>query len=91
MLAKILALTATALIATTAFGADDPDIVKSYELKDGLTVHVYKDGKMAMEDKGGRGRSMKDGHIMETTDGQKIMMKGNELWRVEAVHEFHRR
>jgi hypothetical protein len=24
---------------------------------------------------------MKDGHPMETKDGQIIMMKGNEIWR----------
>ena len=43
-----------------------------------------------MEDKAGRTQNMKDGEIMETKDGEKIMMKGNELWRVERRHDIHR-
>ena len=33
---------------------------------------------MAMEDKYGRAVSMKKGTVMETKDGQKVMMHGNE-------------
>jgi hypothetical protein len=39
---------------------------------------------MAMESKVGTAVYMKEGVSMETKDGKKIMMKGNELWRVES-------
>jgi hypothetical protein len=90
MLMKIAAATASVLIATSAFAADKVNVSKSYELKDGSTVYVFKDGKMAMENKVGQVVSMKEGHTMETKDGQKIMMKGNEVWRLDDVlnHEL---
>jgi hypothetical protein len=50
-------------------------------LKDGNTVVIFKDGKMAMRDSKGRPLSMKEDHPMETKDGKVIMMRGNELWR----------
>lgn len=74
-----------ALLSLPVFAAGPEDVDKQYELKDGSTVFIYKDGKMAMEDKFGRPTSMKEGHKMETKDGQIIMMKGNELWRREAL------
>ncbi|WP_407278043.1 CopK family periplasmic copper-binding protein [Aromatoleum evansii] len=58
---------------------------KSYDLKDGSTLHVFSDGKMAMEDKYGRAYSMDQGHPMVTADGQKITMQGNEVWRLDAL------
>jgi len=56
-----------------------------FDLKDGSTVYVFKDGKMAMEDRLGRTVGMKAGHVMETKDGQKIIMVGNELARLEMI------
>jgi len=91
MLMKIAAAAASVLIATSAFAADKVNVAKSYELKDGSTVYVFKDGKMAMENKAGQVVSMKEGHAMETKDGQKIMMKGNEVWRLDdALHHDRR-
>ncbi|MCC4117697.1 periplasmic Cu(I)/Cu(II)-binding protein CopK [Aromatoleum toluclasticum] len=90
MLTKIASATAAILIATTAFAVDQGKVEKSYELKDGSTVYVFKDGKMAMENKAGQVVSMKDGHAMETKDGKQIMMKGNEIWRLDSVlHREH--
>ena len=40
---------------------------------------------MAMEDKLGRTVGMKPGQIMETKDGQKIIMHGNEIMRLENI------
>lgn len=54
---------------------------KEIALKDGTSVIVFKDGKMAMRDSKGRVVSMKENHPMETKDGKIIMMRGNELWR----------
>jgi len=76
---------ATGMFALSAFAVDTANVAKSFALKDGSTVYIFKDGKMGMEDKMGRSASMKDGHAMETKDGQKIMMKGNEIWRVEIM------
>jgi hypothetical protein len=54
---------------------------KLIPLKDGTSVVVFKDGKMAMRDSKGNVTQMKDGHPMETKHGQVIIMKGNEIWR----------
>ena len=40
---------------------------------------------MGMEDKLGKVVSMKAGHVMETKDGQRIIMIGNELARLESL------
>lgn len=85
MIKQFAVAVAAMSIAFSALAADPKQVAKSYELKDGSTVYIFKDGKMAMEDKQGRVFSMKEGKVMETKDGQKIMMKGNELWRLEDV------
>ena len=85
MYKKLLIAAATGMFALSAFAVDTANVEKSFALKDGSTVYIFKDGKMGMEDKAGRSASMKDGHAMETKDGQKIMMKGNEIWRVEVI------
>lgn len=75
----------TSLVALAISGsviAAEKEKTGAIELKDGTMVHIYKDGKMAMEDKAGRARTMKDGEKMTTKDGQVIMMKGNEVWRL---------
>ena len=84
--AAILAVMSTSVFAqaTATIYAPHPDAVAQYLLKDGNTLYVYKDGKMAMENKYGKSVSMKEGTPMETKDGKKIMMKGNELWRVDS-------
>ncbi|MER2552455.1 MAG: periplasmic Cu(I)/Cu(II)-binding protein CopK [Thauera sp.] len=90
MFTKLATAAASILIATSAFAVDQGNVEKSYELKDGSTVYIFKDGKMAMEDKFGRAASMKEGHEMETKDGKKVMMKGNEIWRLDSLlHRDH--
>lgn len=66
-------------------GYGSTEVEKSYDLKDGSTLHVFKDGKMAMEDRFGRPFPMDLGHQMETVDGQKISMQGNEVWRLDSL------
>lgn len=66
-------------------------VEESYVLKDGSTVHVFRDGKMAMEDKFGRAFPMDQGHSMETRDGQKISMQGNEVWRLDSLLNYNYR
>ncbi len=61
------------------------DVAKSVQLTDGSTVHVFGDGKMAMEDKYGRAVYMEPGHAMQTTDGKTIVMNGNEVARFHQL------
>ncbi len=85
MLKKILTIATLAMVGGSAFAIDITLVEKSIELKDGSTVHVLNDGKMAMEDKLGNAVSMKPGTVMETKDGQKIVMHGNEVMRLDDI------
>lgn len=82
----VLGIFAT-LTATGALAVDLSKVDKAISLKDGSTVYIFKDGKMAMEDKVGRTTPMKPGHVMETKDGQSIVMVGNELARLDWVRK----
>jgi len=86
MLRKLIVAAAASVLSFSAFAVDTVKVEKSIPLKDGSTLYIYKDGKMAMESKTGRPERMKEGHIMETKDGQKIMMKGDEVWRLEPLN-----
>ena len=91
MLKKLLAVIAMIAVTGSAFAVDASQVAKSIALKDGSTVYVYKDGKMGMEDKYGRAVYMDPGHAMETKDGKKIIMIGNEIYRVdEILHGQHK-
>jgi hypothetical protein len=93
MLKKMLVLVAMSAISVTAFASDAARAAAKQviELKDGSTVYIFKDGKMGMEDKLGRAVHMKKDTVMETKDGQKIIMHGNEVMRLEnLLQEGHR-
>ncbi len=85
MLKKLLMVVAMSAVTATAFAVDASKVEKSIELKDGSTVYIFKDGKMAMEDKLGRAVRMKKDTVMETKDGQKIMMHGDEVMRLDNI------
>lgn len=90
MLKKLLMVVALSAVTASAFAVDRAQVKDSIDLKDGSTVYIFKDGKMGMEDKFGRATYMESGHVMETKDGKKIIMNGNEIWRVEELlHENH--
>ncbi len=61
------------------------EVEKSIQIKDGSTVHVFSDGKMAMEDKFGRATYMAPGHVMQTKDGKQLAMNGNEVARLDQL------
>lgn len=91
MIKKILMAAACAMIAISAQAVDSSKVEKSIALKNGSTVYIFKDGKMAMEDKAGRVVPMKAGQVMEAKDGSKIIMVGNELSRLESIlHSDHK-
>ena len=91
MLKKLLTVVAMSAVMGSAFAVDLSQMAQSIALKDGSTVYVYKDGKMGMEDKYGRAVYMDPGHVMQTKDGKKIIMIGNEIYRVEEMlHGAHK-
>ena len=91
MLKKLLMVVAMSAVTATAFAVDAAQVEKSIELKDGSTVYIFKDGKMAMEDKLGRAVRMKKDTVMEAKDGQKIIMHGDEVMRLDSLlHKDHR-
>jgi copper resistance protein K len=87
MLKKLLMVVAMSALASSAFAGDAARAAaeKTIELKDGSTVYIFKDGKMAMEDKLGRAVRMKKDVVMETKDGQKIIMHGDEVMRLDSL------
>ena len=60
-------------------------VEKSIQLTDGSTVHVFDNGKMAMEDRFGRAAYMEPGHAMQTRDGKTVVMNGNEVARFDQL------
>ncbi|WP_367395232.1 periplasmic Cu(I)/Cu(II)-binding protein CopK [Cupriavidus sp. Agwp_2] len=91
MKSKLAVATLIGALSFTAAAVDQSNVVKTYELKDGSKVHVFKDGKMGMENKFGKAVNMREGKVMETKDGSKILMKGNEVFRLDdALIKGHR-
>jgi hypothetical protein len=91
MLKKFIVIAALSTLGASAYAVDASQVEKSIELKDGSTVYIFKDGKMGMEDKLGRAVRMKQGQVMEAKDGQKIMMHGDEVMRLDNIlHKDHR-
>ena len=87
MLKKLLMVVAMSAVTATAFATDAAraEAKQVIELKDGSTVYIFKDGKMGMEDKLGRAMRMKKDTVMETKDGQKIIMHGDEVMRLDNL------
>ena len=60
------------------------------EMKDGSTLYIFKDKKMAMRDKYGRATRMDPGQVMETKSGEKIIMVGDEVaWLNFLIKKDH--
>lgn len=85
MMKKMMIAVASSIVAMSSFAVDASKVEKSIELKDGSTVYQFKDGKMGMEDKYGKAVRMKPGHVMETKDGQRVIMVGDEVARLETI------
>lgn len=85
---KFFVITALSAIAISAFAVDSNLVEKSIPLANGSTVYIFKDGKMAMENKFGRAERMKQNEAMETKDGQKIMMHGDEVSTLTQIHRI---
>lgn len=88
MLNKIMITAALLAAGSAALAQDLGNIARTVPLQDGTSVHIFQDGKMAMEDKLGRSVSMSEGQPMVTRDGQQIRMAGNETARLDAIRKI---
>ncbi len=79
LLAGVLASAVMALPAH-AMKIDQPN-PGTYQLKDGSTLSVAKNGWMRMFTAEGQRLNMKDGVVMETKSGETIVMKEDANWK----------
>ncbi len=86
---KIALTLALVVPALSAFALDAADIAKSVPLKDGSTLHQFKDGKMAVENKYGNAVSVKAGSTVVAADGQSIQVTSNEIARLFNSIQSH--
>ena len=81
----LVALTSVSALAV----ADDNDArnasTQVVELQDGSTVYVFQDGKMAVENKYCEAVSTKPGTTLQAKDGSTIVIKGNEVARLDRL------
>jgi hypothetical protein len=84
---SLFAAVVLSALASTAFADNSVanNVDKTYRLKDGGTVFVFKDGKMAVADKFDRAVRVSKGQVLETTDGQKISMTSSESARLDFL------
>ena len=92
MLKKMLMAAAISAVAATSFAGDPAHTAakQTFELKNGSTVYVFPDGKTAMEGKTGKPERMKEGVVMETKDGQKLIMVGDEVMKLDSLKYISR-
>ena len=89
----LLAAVLSGVISTAAVASDEAADAaeKTIPMKDGSTLYVFKDGKMAMANKHGRALSMKEGEVMQTKDGREVIMVGNQVAYLERlINRGHR-
>lgn len=88
-----LNLTAVALLLAVA-GAPAPasarhqlalESPRAVDLKDGGILYVFKDGKMAKENKYGRVESLGKGAVLEAADGRTVTVVGNEAAKLDNL------
>ena len=84
---SLFAAIALSALASSAFASDSlaGNVDKTYRLKDGGTVFVFKDGKMATADKFDRAIHVSKGQVLEAADGQKISMTSSESARLDFL------
>lgn len=83
-IALVAAVTATA-VPVFARDAALQEARQVIDLKDGSTLFVFKDGKMAREDKLGRVILLKSGEVLEAADGRKLTAVGNAAARLDVL------
>lgn len=84
LIPALAALIAVTLAAAPAWASDVAarEAKQVIALKDGTTLYVFKDGKMAREDKLGRVAQMKVGDVFQAADGREVKVTSNETGRL---------
>ena len=93
MLKKLLIVAAMSAAAVSANASDAAraSAKQVIELKDGSTLYVFQDGKMAVENQYGRAKRVNEGTALESKDGQKFTMNSDEVARLAGLlKEGHR-
>lgn len=92
---NILSMLALVVLVGLAAPAIAADVAKAHaaathQLKDGGTLYIFKDGKMAKENKYGNAVYLKKGETLETVDGKKLVANSNEVARLrDLISEGH--
>jgi hypothetical protein len=92
-LAAIALAAAVVAVAAPAFARDEVAnaVRESIPLKGGAILHIFKDGKMAKEDRVGRAVPLRSGEVLEALDGRKVTVQSNEVARLHLLlDEGHR-
>lgn len=86
LIAIALAVAVTG-VAAPAFARDElqQSAPQAVSLKDGSTLYIFKDGKMARETKFGQPLPFKKNEVLETADGRKLTPVGNEVARLDGL------
>jgi hypothetical protein len=89
----LLAAILSGLLSNVAVASDEASATaeQTIQMKDGSTLYIFKDGKMAMKNQYGRAVSMKEGEVMETKEGREVIMIGNQVAYLERlINRGHR-
>lgn len=90
MTTKIYTVAATiamTLLSAPSFAANAAaaDAQRMIPLKDGGTLYIFKDGKMAQESKYGRAQRMTVGQTLEAADGKMVAITSDEVGRLSSL------
>lgn len=90
MKSNLIAIALAAAVAGMAVPVLAGDAVpqavqQTIKLKEGSTLYVFNDGRMAKEDKFGRAVYLKRGEVLDAADGRKISVVGNEVARLDGL------
>ncbi|MBN9373600.1 MAG: CopK family periplasmic copper-binding protein [Hydrogenophaga sp.] len=82
-----IAILALSLGASSAFASDAArqTAAQTIPLKDGGILYMFKDGKMAKEDRYGRAQYLRSGDTLQTVDGKQITASSNEVARLNYL------
>ena len=89
MLKQFVATILLSAVTATAFAGHNAryEAKQIYDLKDGTTLYVFQDGKMALESRYGFAVPLQKGSVLETRDGQKITAGDDSILRLGDLLE----
>lgn len=84
---SILVLSLAAVAPAFATDAARLEVQQVVALQNGETLYIFKDGKMAKENKFGRPVYLSSGEVVQTADGKSITTMGNEVARLSVLSQ----